>query len=314
MASFLSLNIIYLDNLDQIRIHFNPGQLAVLNFCLGFLMFGVALELRTTNFRIVLRYPKAVVAGLLSQWGLLPLLTILLIWLLQPPPSLALGMLLVAACPGGNVSNYAVHLGKGNTELSVVLTTISTIGAILITPLYFSWMSGWMYAESRDVSVSAVQMMGSVVQLIAVPLVLGMGMRHYFPALTARVLQPVKWLSMLIFIGFVAVAVVANRENIGNYLHLVFLLVLIHNALALAGGYGLAKAFGLPAADARAIAIETGIQNSGLGLILIFNYFGGLGGMAMIAAWWGIWHLVSAFTLALVWRNAEQSRIKSLAE
>ncbi len=277
-------------------------------------MFGVALELRTGNFRVVLRYPKAAIAGLLSQWFALPLITIALIWLLAPPPSLALGMLLVAACPGGNVSNYAVHLGKGNTELSVVLTTISTFGAIIITPLYFSWMSGWLYAETREVSVSAFQMMGSVFQLIALPIVLGMGMRHYFPRLTAIVLRPVKWMSMLIFIAFVAVAVIANRENISSYIHLVFFLVFIHNGLALAFGYGLAKAFGLPAADARAISIETGIQNSGLGLILIFNYFDGLGGMAMIAAWWGVWHLISAFTLAMVWRKKELSRIKSLAE
>lgn len=293
-----------MENLDQIQINFNPGQLAILNICLGFLMFGVALDLRLENFKILFRYPKAALAGLLSQWVLLPLLTLGLIWALSPPASLALGMILVAACPGGNVSNYAVHLSNGNTELSVVLTTISTTAAILVTPLYFSWMSGWFMGDSREISVSAYQMMGSVFQLIAVPLVLGMGLSTYFPRFTAAIHRPVKWLSMVIFLGFVVVAVYANRANITNYLHLVFMLVFIHNGIALAAGYGFArKVFNLPAQDARAIAIETGIQNSGLGLILIFNFFDGLGGMAMIAAWWGIWHLVSAFTLAMVWRR-----------
>jgi bile acid:Na+ symporter, BASS family len=126
---------------------------------------------------------------------------------------------------------------------------------------------------------------------------------YRFPAFAAKIRRPVRQLSMLIFLGFVVFAVRGNFDNIVDYLHLIFLLVLAHNAIALVSGYWWAKANRLPRADARAISIETGIQNSGLGLILIFNFFDGLGGMAMIAAWWGVWHLISAFGLAMLWRQ-----------
>lgn len=292
--------------IDSVRINFNPDQLLVLNLCLAFLMFGVALDLRMEHFRQLWRQPRASMVGLSSQLILLPLLTLGLIFLLRPPTSLALGMLLVAACPGGNVSNFAVHLAGANAALSVVLTTISTLGAVVITPLYFSGLAPLLpgaAALPQDIAVDPVDMVGAIVQLILAPLLLGMLVQNRLPSLAARLRRPVQQLSMLIFLAFIVVAIAANYDNIVRYLHLVFFLVFLHNALALSGGYGWASLFRLPARDSRAIALETGIQNSGLGLILIFNFFDGLGGMAMIAAWWGIWHLVSAFSLAMIWRR-----------
>lgn len=293
-----------MDTLDTVQINFKPEQLALLNVCLAFLMFGVALDLKIENFRYVWKHPKASLVGLGSQLLLLPLLTLGLIYLLQPPVSMALGMALVAACPGGNVSNFAVHLSRGNTALSVTLTSISTIVAIFSTPLIFAALVQLLpggAAVAKDVAVSPWQMLSSIVQLILVPLLIGMALGHYFPAFKARIQRPVRILSMLIFIAFVVVAVMANWDNIVRYLSMIFFIVLLHNGLALAGGYNLARLFKLPASDARAIAIETGIQNSGLGLILIFNFFNGMGSMALIAAWWGVWHLISAFALSMWW-------------
>ena len=227
-----------------------------------------------------------------------------MIFFFHPPTSIALGMLLVAACPGGNVSNFAVHLSGANAALSVLMTSITTLGAILITPLYFSALSPLVPGANsleQDIFVSPADMFSTIFQLIFLPLVLGMLMNHKLPKFTDIIRGPVKLISILIFLGFVVVATYSNLDVIINHIHLVFIIVLVHNSLALLMGYWFARANRLPRQDARAISIETGIQNSGLGLILIFNFFNGLGGMAMIAAWWGIWHLISAFGLAMWW-------------
>lgn len=295
-----------MDTLDAVQINFKPEQLILLNACLAFLMFGVALDLKVDNFRYVWQHPKASLVGLTSQIILLPALTLALIYLLQPPMSVALGMALVSACPGGNVSNYAVHLSKGNTALSVTLTSVSTIAAIVTTPVAFSILVKLLPGAegmAKDIVVSPGQMLGSIVQLILLPLLFGMALGFRFPAFTDRIRRPVRMLSLMVFIAFIVVAIASNLQNIYHHLSLVFFIVLLHNGLALFTGYSFARLFRLPVTDARAISLETGIQNSGLGLILIFNYFNGMGGMAMIAAWWGIWHLVSAFALAMWWKT-----------
>lgn len=295
-----------MQSIDDIVINFDPDQLFLLNICLSFLMFGVALDLSVRHFRTLFQAPRKPLIGLFSQWVLLPALTLVLIFVLRPAPSIALGMILLATCPGGNVSNYAVHLAQANSALSVLLTSVSTLGAIVLTPLAFTYLSRVIpgtEALRASIQVEPASMIRTIILLIMIPLALGMGLRRYFPRLTAKIQRPVKALSMTIFISFVVFAILGNLDNISRYLHLVFFLVLFHNAAAIAMGYFFAKANRLPAADVRAIAIETGIQNSGLALILIFNFFQGLGGMALVAAFWGIWHLISAFGLAMYWRK-----------
>jgi len=290
--------------INSARINFDPDQLFLLNICLAFLMFGVALDLRVDNFRQLLRRPRAPLVGLASQLLLLPLLTLGLIFLFRPPASIALGMLLVAACPGGNVSNFAVHLSGANAALSVFMTSITTLGAILVTPLYFTTLAGWLPgtdAVSTAIYVNPVNMVNTILQLILLPLSIGMFINYRFPVFTQRIRKIVRPLSLFIFVGFVIVAILKNLDNILSYLQLVLLYVIAHNAIALLVGYWFARLNRLPRYDARAIALETGIQNSGLGLILIFNFFDGLGGMALVAAFWGIWHLISAFGLAMWW-------------
>lgn len=299
--------------IDAVRINFNPSQLTLLNICLAFLMFGVALDIKVSDFKYILRHPKVAVIGLTSQLLLLPILTILLAWLFNPPASIALGMVLIASCPGGNVSNFMVHLAKANAALSVMLTSISTISAVVLTPIAFSFWSTFIpdtAALRESISVDPIDMTLTIIQLIFVPLLIGMYINHRFNDFACKIKKPVKIFSILIFMSFVVFAMIGNYQNIIEHVGKVFWIVLVHNSIGFLLGFSWAKLFGLQDNDARAISIETGIQNSGLGLILIFNFFDGIGGMAMITAWWGIWHLISGFCLATWWSRKQEKKVR----
>ncbi len=290
--------------IDEIRLNFSEDSLRVLNICLGIIMFGVALDLHWSDFKRLVSEPKSTLTGMASQFLLLPFLTFLLILIFNPNPSIALGMFLVAACPGGNISNFICQLAKGNVALSVSLTAITTMVAIFMTPLNFTFWGSILpgtKALMQEISINPIDMFKTIVILLGLPLVLGMLFNYHFPKITARIKKPVKIASILFFAAFVIIAFSNNYDYFIKYIHLVALMVLIHNALGLTGGFLFAKLMKLPKIDARSISIETGIQNSALALILIFNFFDGKGGMALIAAWWGIWHILSGLTLAAFW-------------
>lgn len=290
--------------IDNIEIAFDAQGVFLVNVSLAFIMFGVALGLTPKHFIDTIRTPKKLVAGLLSQLVLLPLLTLALVHLIQPAPSIALGMILVSVCPGGNISNFICSLAKGNVALSVSLTAITSISAILWTPFGLSFWSS-LYEPSaqimREIKIDYAQVFVTILSVIAIPLFIGMQVKKHFPGFTKRIMLTMRVLSIAIFFIIVAIALFSNLDIFFNYLPIVFLLVLIHNAVALSTGYSVAVLFGLPKADRRSLAIETGIQNSGLGLLLIFTFFNGLGGMALVTAWWGIWHFVSGLGIAFWW-------------
>lgn len=290
--------------MEDIHLNFNEGSLRILNICIGFIMFGIALDLSIDDFKRLVQYPVKAITGIISQFVLMPAATFALVWLLKPDPALALGMILVAACPGGNVSNFICHMAKGNTALSVTLTAFSTLLAIVLTPLNFGfWSSMLPEASSADkiISIHPWDMFQTILLIILIPLVLGMLANRFFHKATLKLRRPMKALSIIIFLGFLVIAFYNNMDIfIGNF-NKVMWLVLAHNAVALTMGYGFAKLMRLEQRDRRTIAIETGIQNSALGLVLIFNFFDGNGGMALIAAWWGIWHIISGFILAWYW-------------
>ena len=292
--------------IDQVHLSFNPQTLRLLNAVLGLVMFGVALELRVADFKIALRTPKALALGLFGHHLLFPAMTYVLILILRPIPSVALGMILVSSCPAGHISNFLVHYSKGNTALSVSVSALSTLAALFMTPLNFAFWGNLNPITSglmHSVAMSMWDMLEVIVMLLGVPLVLGMWVAHRFPGVAHKLQKPMKLLSVLILVGFIGGALSANFRHFMDYIELVLFVVFIHNLMALVTGYGLSTLIGLPERDRRAITFEMGIQNSGLGLILIFNFFNGLGGMAIVTAWWGVWHIVAGMTLATYWKS-----------
>ncbi len=304
-----------MEQLDTIRLHFNQDSLLILNICVGFVMFGVALELTMDDFRKLGAQPKSLIVGLAAQFLLLPALTFLLVLLIDPWPSVALGMLLVASCPGGNISNFMSLLAKGNAALSVSLTAFSTLAALVMTPFNFAFW-GKLYANTSDqlapITLDPFAMAQTIVLVVGIPLLLGMWCATQYPNFTTKVKKPIKIISLVIFAGFIIGAFSANFNIFLQYIHLIMLVVLAHNAVAFVGGFYFGKAFSLPLADTKSIAIETGIQNSALALLLIFNFFDGLGGMAITAGWWGIWDIFSGLALAwLLARITEKTKVAS---
>ncbi|GHF69021.1 bile acid:sodium symporter family protein [Seohaeicola zhoushanensis] len=297
--------------IDDVTLNFSPASLTLLNAILAVVMFSIAIDLKPRDFRALLRAPRSLVVGLTSQFLLLPALTFLLVSVVQPIPSIALGLILVAACPGGNISNFITHRAGGNAALSVSMTAIATVGAIVLTPFNIAFW-GNLYAPTREIlratHIDPVQVAVTVGLMLVLPLVLGVSLNVVRPALTARLRKPLQWLSMGIFVAFIVLALAANWGYFLQYAGYVALLVVIHNALALGGGYALATLARLSPYDRRAVTIETGIQNSGLGLVLIFGFFGGLGGMAVAAAFWGIWHAISGIGLAALMARTEAAR------
>lgn len=294
--------------LDSITLNFSQGDLLLLNLALALIMFGVALDLKWEDFRYLVKNPKAFFLGIFSQFLLLPFLTWVLISLIQPPPSVALGMFLVAACPGGNVSNFLTSLARGNTALSVSLTAFSTVISIVSTPLNFALWAGFYQPTSillREISLDITDVFFTVAIILGIPLILGILTRQKFSNFADKASKILKPLSILIFAAFVGLAFAGNFDIFIQYISLIFLWVLAHNFLALSAGFLTGMLGRLPVPDVKTLTIETGIQNSGLGLVLIFTYFDGLGGMAIITALWGIWHLISGMAIASLWKLRE---------
>jgi len=289
--------------LDQVQLNFNPQGLFVINAAIGLMMLGVALELKLDDFKRIFIAPKAPAIGLGAQFILLPGLTFLLTLILRPPPSIALGMILVAACPGGNLSNIITYLARGNCAVSVSMTAVSTLAAIVMTPFNLSLWGSLNPDTARilqAVNLSPVDVFITVFIILGIPLGIGMLISRSFPAMADKIRRPFKIFSLIFFIGIVAAALAVNWQNFVQYVGLVFIGVLIHNALALNLGYWTGRLLHLSEQDNRAVSIEVGIQNSGLGLVLVFNFFGGLGGMAIIVAWWGIWHIIGGLITAFI--------------
>lgn len=316
--------------LDEIRLNFSSNNLHALNIALAFVMFGVALEIKLDHFKKLILNPKSAFIGVFSQFLVLPFLTFLLTIALHDylTPTMALGMILVSACPGGNISNFMSSLAKGNIALSVSLTAIATLGAIFLTPINFAFwgkqtISFYQAADPhmllRPLEIDAYQMFKTVLIILGIPLILGIFINNKYPIFTSKIVKPIKIFSIILFAAIVVLALVKNFEYFKIAIGYIFLIVLVHNALAFGSGYLLGLIGRRPPADRKTIAIETGIQNSGLALVLIFNpkIFPAeleLGGMAVIAAWWGIWHIIAGLLLAGYWSKFQYGLTKTKIE
>ena len=288
---------------DQVRLNFNPQGLLIINIAIGLMMFGVALDLKLEDFKRIIISPKAPGIGLVAQFMLLPALTFLLTLILRPQPSIALGMILVAACPGGNLSNIITYLAKGNCAVSISMTAVSTAAAVIMTPLNLALWGGLNPDTAeilRKVSLSPVDVFTTIFLILGIPLLLGLTLSRIFPSLADKVRKPFKMFSLVFFMVIVCGALAANWNIFLKVVGLVMLIVLLHNALALNLGYWSGRLCRLDERDSRAVCIEVGIQNSALGLVLVFNFFEGLGGMAILVAWWGIWHIIAGLITAFI--------------
>ena len=289
--------------IDQVRLNFSPQGLMVINAAIGLMMLGVSLDLKLDDFKRILVAPRAPCIGLAAQFILLPAFTFLLTLILQPVPSMALGMILVASCPGGNLSNIMTYLAKGNCAVSITMTAISTMAAIFMTPLNLSLWGGLNPDTAeilRSVSLSPMDVFVTVFVILGIPLILGQILTRIFPGLADRVRRPFKIFALVFFILIVCGALAANWQYFLGYVGMVVFGVFVHNALALNLGYWSGRLAKLKEADSRAVCIEVGIQNSALGLVLVFNFFEGLGGMAILVAWWGLWHIVAGLVTAFI--------------
>ena len=297
--------------IDSIQVTMNAGGMNTINIVLAFVMFGVALGIKPKIFVEVFKKPKSVLLGMCCQLVLLPLLTFLLTLALGKSISwtMAIGMILVASCPGGNISNFMSSLSKANIELSVSLTAISTVLAIFLTPFNF-WLYGNLYLRFADIAGEVPQLViplwdvfKTIVILLGIPLTLGILTSHYLPKVADKLKKPMQWFSIIFFVAMVVLSFAGNIHAFLQCIKYIFIVVLIHNLLALLTGFSVGSLFKVSEADRRTLTIETGIQNSGLGLVLllgttIFANFPAHGGTLVITAWWGVWHIISGLTVS----------------
>jgi BASS family bile acid:Na+ symporter len=284
------------------------AQQIILSMVLATLVFSVALELRIEDFKRVAQTPKAVICGLIPQFLLLPVATWLVTLWLDLPPNIEAAMILVAACPGGSLSNVVTHMGRGNTALSVSISAVASIIALFATPFNFSWMiatnpetASWL----KELSIDSSGIYISLFLLLGVPLCLGLLASHRLPQLTDRIRKPLGHFSLIALLLFIVAGLIKERQLLTLGLLPTLLLVVLHNASGLFFGWATSKVMGVGEKDRRAIMIEGGMQNSGLALGIIAVQFNSDLGMVTLASLWGIWHIVSGMSLAYVWRRKD---------
>jgi len=311
-----------IESIDAIQVTLNQGGMHTINIVLAFVMFGVALGIKPKTFVDVFKNPKSVFLGIACQQIVLPLLTFILVLILGDSISwtMAMGMILVASCPGGNISNFMSSLSKANVELSVSLTAFSTALAVFMTPFNF-WLYGNLYIKLANINqaipeltIPLMDVLRTIFILLGVPLVLGILCSQYLPKLAKKLKKPFSYLSIVFFVAMVVLSFIGNLDAFLKCIKYIFLVVLLHNGVALLSGYGIGRAFKVSEADCRTLTIETGIQNSGLGLVLLlgtqlFTNFPPHGGTLVITAWWGVWHIISGLTVS-GWFNYKDYRKK----
>jgi len=289
---------------DDLVLTFTPGTLLILNVVLGLIMFGIALDTKPSEFTVVLRHPKPFAIAILAQLLVLPAVTFALTLVLPVSASMALGMIVVACCPPGNISQVLTHRSGGNVALSVSMTAVGNLIYIFAMPLSIAFW-GSLHPSGREllrtVALNPWQMLLEIVLIVGLPFAAGLLMRAGLPAFARRAQPVVRWFSLLALVGFIIGALAGNWAVFVSVIGTVLLVVAVHDAVALAIGYGTAYLGGLGTHERKAMTFEVGIRNAGLGLGLIFAFFGGLGGMAVVAGWWGVWDIIAGLVIATLW-------------
>ncbi|MBX7183633.1 MAG: bile acid:sodium symporter family protein [Vicinamibacteria bacterium] len=294
--------------LDDVILNLDASARSGLSFILALMMFSVGLGLRVDDFRRVLRRPGIILFGTALQVIALPALTFLLTFAIAPTASIALGMMVVAACPGGNASNVLTQAARGDTALSVSLTALSSALAVLTTPFNIVFWAGLHPRTASLLSTIGLDrgaFLSETALTLGLPLASGLFLAESASRVATRIRKPLHTFSLLALGGFIVGALVTNGSPLAAAGWFIFPVLVIQDAMALALGYGSARLAGLDGAAQRAFTFETGIRNSGLGLVILLGHFKGLGGAALITAGWGVWHLISGGALAAWWSQKD---------
>lgn len=271
---------------------------------LGIVMFGMGMTLKLDDFKLILQHPKGVIIGIVSQFVIMPLLAFALAKVFNLPPEVAVGVILVGCCPGGTSSNVMTFLAKGNTALSVTITSCTTLLAPFVTPaLIYLLASEWL-------PVSFMAMFMSVIKVVLIPIILGIIAQFLFKPLVAKSVDILPTVSVVAIVMIVAAVVSGSRDKILETGLIIFAIVILHNGLGYLLGYLVAKLFKLKYDDQKAISIEVGMQNSGLGAQLAMAHFDPVS--AVPSAIFSFWHNISGPILATYWgskANKEENKI-----
>lgn len=299
---------------DEITLNFSPSAIVALNVVLAIIMLGIALDVAPSDFRVVAQHPKPVLVALAAQIIVLPAITFGMTFILPIGPSMSLGLILVACCPPGNISQVLTHRSGGNVALSVSMTAVGNLIYIFWMPVAIAfWGSLHPTASTllETVSLNPWNMLLEIFLIIGLPFLLGLGIRAKFPTFALRTQPIVKWFSLIALLGFIVGALAGNWSIFMTFFVLIIFVVAVHDAVSLAIGYTTAVVGRLGTSERKAIAFEVGIRNAGLGLGLVLTFFGGLGGMAIVAGWWGVWDIIAGLILAALWRAHTKRRTGS---
>jgi bile acid:Na+ symporter, BASS family len=268
-----------------------------INLGLGAVMFGMGVTLTSSDFRRVIKTPYAVAVGVIAQFLIMPLIAAVLAKVLELPPPVAAGLILVGSCPGGTASNVMVYLARGDVALSVTLTSVSTMFSVIATPALMQWLAG------QYLPVDAVAMLWSILMIIILPVGAGLAFHRIAGPRVKQVVDAMPILSVAVIVILVACVVALSRSQIASSGGMTVVAVMLHNGLGLAVGYGIAKLAGLDPVRRRAISLEVGMQNAGLAVVLAVTHFAGQPLVSLPAAIFGVWASISGPALASYWSS-----------
>lgn len=301
------------NSIDDFSLELGRGSEIGMAVALSVMMLSVALSLSPSSFAFLKRSPKAFILGIVLQLLALPLLTLALCFLMQPSASVALGMILVSCCPGGNVSNMLVLLARGNAALSVSLTAASSLAAAFVTPLSILFWSGLYPPTSallQTIDFNPWSFLLQTSTILVLPLLMGMTIKYIFPVFASRIQKPLVIISTTILLTIIIIGVYKYSDAFIAIGGSVIGLVILHNALAFLMGNMGARVFKLANADQRTLTFEVGIQNSGLGIVILLTQLGGLGGAAVVTGLWGVWHIIAGLAIVVTFVLTDRSYSK----
>lgn len=296
------------EDLDQLVIVLTAPVERLLGLAIILMMFAIALSIKKSDFHSVATKPKLFAAGLLSQLIALPAATVVLIQFIQPAPSVALGMIVVAACPGGNVSNFLSWIARANVAYSVALTATSSLVAAMATPAAILFWSN-LYSPTAmlltELEFNQLAFIAQTTTMLALPLGLGMTVRQVRPNFAEKIRKPIAAIGATLIIFVIVYSAFDIVPLLLPVWPLILGPVIIHNLMAFAlGAIAGAIANGSPA-ERRTLIFEVGIQNAGLAVVLLLAPLQGLGGAASVAAVWGVWHFISGGAIVLFFRVSD---------